>query len=632
MRKLRPESFVAIALLVFGLIACLATPLSAGYDEETHFIRAWEMAHLYFVPNEKLGAQLPFPALYWDLSYRREPLVQAVEPGFWAKYGSLGMEARDYVYANVETRSVYSPVLLLPQSIVLRYLGLKLHASALEVYYASRIAGLLCYLLLAWLAVRLIPFGKWLLAVLILAPMAVFQAATISADTISNGIGFFFVGATLALAQRRGVAWKQWLYLLGLLALLFTGKVNLIFLALLPFLLIRPSRYSMRYGFALLAAAGVALFLVEVGGWNVVAYSRFTRALEGANPREQLLFILSNPLLFTQIIARDLWTNTPAYMQGWIGVYGYNYWPVPALTYVVYPVAVLLGLPRVNQAALPSRATRVVLGALFILGYVLSLIAMYVAFTPARSLLVAGVQGRYFTVIMPLLFLAVYGLVPRVRRIGQPGSGMGAAASDSAETSASWPSWLTAASAGLASFALLLFTAGLILSYHVPCGSQYYESSLCYQPQYKNWAPESVSSPPVSRSLTLIQEIVPACDRMTDLRVWVHSRGTDSDGTTTLLLRAPTQEKDVVRQTFRNADVRESDWLTIRFPAEVNSSGQLYILTITGSADGGVRLGYSEKPEYLSGRLMENGSPLAEDILFQYGCVAGLQSLASLMP
>ena len=55
-------------------------------------------------------------------------------------------------------------------------------------------------------------------------------------------------------------------------------------------------------------------------------------------------------------------------------------------------------------------------------------------------------------------------------------------------------------------------------------------SSLCYQPQYKNWAPESVSSPPISSSFTLTQEIVPACDRMTELRVWVNSEGHGSGG------------------------------------------------------------------------------------------------------
>lgn len=618
MLKLRPETFVVVSLLVFGLAAALATPLSAGYDEETHFIRAWEMAHLYFIPNEKLGAQLPFPALYWDLSYRRQPLVEAVEPGFWAKYGSLGMDARDYMYANVVTRSVYSPALLLPQAMLLRYLGLKLHLPALPVYFACRLAGLLCYILLGWLAVRWIPFGKWLLAVLIVSPMAIFQAATINTDTITNGIGFLFIAGTLALAQREDIGWKQWLALLGLLALLFLCKVNLLCLAPLPFLLIRPSRFRMRYGFVLLVVAALVLLSVEVAGWSYVAYSRFTRALEGANPREQVMFILANPLLFVQIIARDIWTNTPAYMQGWVGVYGYNYWPVPAITYVLYPLSVLLVLLRVGEDSPPEKRTRLVLAALFVLGFLLSIISLYVAFTPARSLLVAGVQGRYFTVIMPLLFLAIYGLVG-----GRAGPG-------STASPGSWASRLPASSACLAVFALLFFTGGLILSYHVPCGSQVYQWGLCYQPEYKNWAPDTVSSPPVSSSLTLTQEIVPACDQMTELRVWVNSRDSDPEATTTLLLRAPTQEKDILHQTLRNADLAEGTWLALRFPAEMHSSGQLYILTLTGSSpDDGLRLGYSQKPEYLDGRLLENDTPMGQDILFQYGCVAGLQELAS---
>ena len=116
------------------------------------------------------------------------------------------------------------------------------------------------------------------------SPMALFQASTINTDTISNGIGFLFLGASLAFASRELISWKSWWALLGLIALLFMAKVNLIFLVLLPFLLIRPSRFKMKYGYLIMAAAAVVLFLVEVGGWNVVAYSHFTRALEGANP------------------------------------------------------------------------------------------------------------------------------------------------------------------------------------------------------------------------------------------------------------------------------------------------------------------------------------------------------------
>jgi uncharacterized membrane protein len=611
-----PEKFVIITLLSLGLIACLSIPLSAGYDEETHFVRAWEMAHLYFIPNEQLGARLPFPALYWELSYRRQPIVDAVAPGFWARYGGLRMDAHDYVYANVETRSVYSPVLLLPQAFVLRYLGLSLQLPALVVYYACRIIGLLSYLLLGWLAVRLIPYGKWLLAVLIVSPMALFQASTISADTISNGIGFLFLGAALSIAVRKEITWRTWAALLGLIALLFVAKVNLIYLAALPFLLIPPSRFKMRFGFALLAAAVLVLFLVEIAGWNIVAYSKFTRALQGASPALQLRFIGSNPLLFVQVLAGDIWTNTLAYMQGWVGVYGYNYWPVPALTYVLYPLAAVLSLALPASPQMPDRRTRMVLASLFVVGFLLTIASLYLAFTPVGSLFVAGVQGRYFTVVMPLLFLALLGLT--LRNGLQPGR----------RSQATQVSLSPTAPVVLASAALLLFTAGLVLSYHVSCGSEYYRWSLCYQPAYKNWAPGSLSSAPISPAFSLTQEIVPACDGMTELSVWVNSNGTDSAGTTTLAVRAPTEQKDVVQQTLTNAAVPRDGWLTVRFAPEWQSNNQLYLVTLKGSAAGGIQVGYSDKSEYLKGKLLENQTPVAQDILFQYGCVAGLQRLA----
>jgi hypothetical protein len=521
------------------------------------------------------------------------------------------LDAHDYVYANVETRSVYSPFLLLPQALALRYLGLSLQLPALTVYYACRLVGLLCYLILCWLAVRLIPFGKWVLAILIVSPMAIFQASTISADTISNGIGFLFLAASLAMARARALGWRQWLALLGLIALLFTAKVNLLFLVLLPFLLIFPRNFKMKYGYVWLGASALILLLIEVGGWNVLAYSKFTRALAGADPRQQLLFVASNPLLFANIIAKDVWGHTLAYLQGWVGVYGYNYWPVPALTYLLYPLAVIVATVRGDGPVVggavqqgPDKRTRLVLVALFIIGFLLTIVSLYIAFTPVKSLLVAGVQGRYFTVIMPLLFLAALGLGSGTTKLfGQPTAII------------------------LVLLAVFLYTGGLLLSYHVSCGAEYYSLGLCYQPQYKNWAPASVSSRPVSPALSLTQEIVPACDGMSQLSLWVNSSGTDPAGTTQLTLRAPTEQKDVVRQVFSNTAVKPGSWLTAEFAPEWRSANQLYILTLTGSSPDGLRLGYSEKPEYLAGKLYENGTALGQDILFQYGCIAGLQRL-----
>jgi uncharacterized membrane protein len=614
-----PQIFLLVVLLVFGSAACLMIPLSAGYDEETHFVRAWEMAHLYFIPNEQLGAKLPFPAIYWELSYRRQPIVEAVPPGLWAKYGGLRMDAHDYVYGSVETRSVYSPLLLLPQAFVLRYLGLSLDLPALFVYYACRFAGLLSYLLLCWAALRSIPFGRWLLAVLMVSPMALFQASSISADTISNGIGFLFLGASLGLVAKEQLTWKHWLLMLGLIALLFMAKVNLLFLALMPFLLIRPSRYKMKAGYWLLAATSMLLFAVEVAGWNVLAYSHFTRMLEGASPAGQIRYVLSAPLNFIAVIARDLWTNGLSYLQGWVAVYGYNYWPVPALTYVLYPLAVIAALVvsglEINgdvanhdgaQLIHWQRAS-VVLVALFVLGVLLTIASLYVAFTPVGSQYVAGVQGRYFTAVMPLLLLGLAGSLRVLRsRV---------------------PLLRPALGVGLTCAALLLFTGGMILSYHVPCGSEYYQLGLCYQPVYKNWAPEAASSPPVGPFMTLTQEIVPACGEMQEVDVWVNSPGSDAAGTTEFMLRSTRANAVVIQKALRNGDIPETGWVRLKFKPESGSQGSLYLLSVSSLSSDGIRLGYSLKADYTDGKLYENGKAVSQDVLFQYGCRAGLQQL-----
>ncbi len=598
-----PEKYVMVVLFFFGLIAVLTIPLSAGYDEETHFIRAWEMAHYYFVPNDKLATKLPFPAIYWDLSYRRQPLVQAVEADFWSKYASLGLDAHDYIYTNVETRSVYSPFLLLPQALTLRLLGLSLRLPALFVYVACRIAGLLSYLLLATLAVRFIPFGKWVLAILATAPMAFFQASTISADTISNGIGFLFIGGSLAIVAKEKIQWREWGALAALIALLFLAKVNLIFLVLLPFLLIPSSKFEMRRGYLALAGATLILFLIEVVGWNVLAYSRYTHALAGASPSGQFKAILAMPLHFIQVLGNDLITNFAAYTRGWLGVYGYDYWPVPVLTYLVYAAAILVSLTQ-PQSLVRERPTRVILLGAFIVGFLLTIISLYLAVTPVGSSLIAGVQGRYFVPVFPLLFLAAAGL-PHLTKVRIP----------------------PAVAVACALIGLAIFVGGMVLSYHVVCGSEYYRFDLCNHPLYKNWAPETNSSPSLSTGTTLSQEIVPVCNGMTQVQVWVNSTGNPPSGMTVMSLRDTLENLDVAAQKFNNAEISKGGWLTLTFNPDWHSRDKLFLLELAGSSMDGIRFGYSLKPDYTKGTLLENQTAVSHDLLFQYGCIAGLQKL-----
>ena len=592
------EIYLLAVLLVFGAAVCLLLPISGGYDEETHLMRVWQMSDLTFLPNEE---KTPFPAVYWELSYRRQFIVRTVEAGFWEKYGSLPMDARDYIYGSVDTRSVYSPPLLLPQAMVMRFLGRSERLPALPVYYAIRLIGLISYTLLAWLAVRSIPFGKWILAILAASPVAILQASTISADAISNGIAFLFIGGTIAIANQKEIRWKEWGWLTLLFFILFFGKVNIVPLAVLPFLIIPPSRFNMRYGYILLFATTAALFAIEVIGWNLLAYSQLHTAPEGTSPAGQVAFILNNIPEFLSILGGTIRGRWFSYLLDWIAIYGFAYWPVPAWTFYIFAAALIAAL-FINNDSIPTR-TRLGLLFVFIASYIGTYILMYVTFNPVGFKSIEGVQGRYFTTVMPLLFVGLAGL-PLFKRIRIP----------------------SALPVILSVLSLLFYTTGMYLSYHVVCGSQFYQSGLCYQPNYKNWAPDERYSNPVSTQLTLKQEIVLECNGGSEVRVWMNASEADPSGTTKFILQDVDQGREIVNMAVNNPDLPIGSWYAIPFDTDWESLGKFYFLTIASDTTG-PQIAYSLRAEYPAGKLFENDQPMSQDMIFQTGCVAGWDAL-----
>lgn len=597
------ELYLIVVLLAFSAAAGFLLPVSGGYDEEEHLIRVWEMSDYTFLPNQSLGNELPFPRVYWEMSYRRDPLVRAVPADFWKRFGDLDLDSMDYVY-NTDTRSVYSPPLLLPQALVMRFLGRSRDWPALAVYYACRLAGLITYALLCALAVRFIPSGKWTLAVLAASPVAILQSATITPDTISNGIAFLFVAGILAIAQREQIRWREIGACLFLAFILFWGKVNIVPLALLPMLILQRSRFQPRYGYFIMFAGIGILGLLEVGGWNLFAYSRYPDALEGADPGGQVRFILTNPLRFLGILFENLRSNWVDYLRAWIAIYGLDYWPVPAWVYPFYGAGLAGTLLLKQDGGTPARSVRTGLLLTFAVAYLWTIVALYLSYTPVGSDVIRGVQGRYFAGIMPLFFLALIEM-PWLKRL-------------------SIPPWLPAAFTALS---LALYVGGMHLSYHVKCGSQFYSPGLCYQPNYKNWAPDDQYSEPLSSILSFRQEAVAECSGMTEFRLWMDATTADLTGRTVITLKDIHGDREISRVSESNDKLPRRNWFVLTFPAEWNSSGRLYMLELRSESGQGPRLSLSLRPEYLEGRLYENGNPIGRDLIFQIGCVAGWQAM-----
>lgn len=602
----RVEIFLIVTIISFGGLMIVMTPLGAGYDEDQHFYRTWQLSNLKMLPEEQSWRQSKFPNIYMELSYRKQPLVESVGFDYWGKYGNLKLYDRGYYYGSINTRSRYSPPLLLPQALALRYSVGRFNLPALATYYLARLAGLLVYAILAWLAVRITPFGKWTLTTLAIAPMAVYQASTISADTITNGIGFLFFGGSLAMAVKSEIRFKELGLMLLLVFLLFLSKPNIYPLVLLPFLLLRPSNFQKRYLYALWVVGTVILFGIEFVGWNVISPNPGFSPEGNVNASEQLVYILTNPLAFIKIIVNDLWLAGPRYLAQWIGVYGYDYGTVPAPTYVFFLVAVSMSL-FLDGPPNPGQKTRLNLLLVFFLCYLATLTSLYLTFTSVKESFVYGVQGRYFIPIFPALFLALYKLPP-IRGWRPADAIVGA----------------------ISLISLLSFTGGLVSTYHITCGSAYYRMGLCYQPTYKNFSPLTASSPPISDRTKLVQEIAPVCNGMTDIQIRVNSPGNASNGQIEFILSNKKGDRVLLKDRVNNTDLPEDGWYKMDFNPEWESAGQVYILTVLGigsSAYEAPLLAYSIRPEYPLGNLIENGNAVENDIIFQYGCLVGVQKL-----
>jgi len=600
------EISLFLLLLIFGVPMILLIPPGAGYDEEDHLVRVWELSDSSFIPGQMPPRELRYPTLFRDFAYRQQGSSGVIGPNFWQSYARAPIYEYGFVRREIDTKSVYSPALLLPQALVMRILARVVELPALMVFYLCRLAGLSSYLILTWLALRQMPFGKWILLVLAASPMALFQAATLTPDAISNGIGFVFVAGCLRIAQTPEIHWREIGSLILLTFLLFLAKLNLIPLILLPFLLIPPSRFRTKGHYGFLLATIMVLFLVEVAGWNWIASRNFSSLVLGeANPQGQVLHILSHPFAFLQTVLNDFFTNGWTYFQGWINGYGYYYWTPPRIVSLLFLLSLAIVLLADSTTEQVSRNFRTVFLLVFVAGYLVTLVSIYASFAPVGSNKIFGVQGRYFIPLALPLLLAIPSL--------------------------SWKGKLSVESPRrgivLLVIALSINLLGLFFSFHVPCGSTFYQTGLCYRPLFRDFPSEVRASAPVSNGVSLSQGIRVACDGLTEVRILVAASKTKDQGATRFLLEDQSGEQTLLDTTISNIDVPTDAWHSLRFAPHWDSAGKQYILKILGTTQQGLQLLYTPQSEFNLGDSYENGQLLEEDIVLQYGCMAGLRKI-----
>jgi hypothetical protein len=410
-----PTVFLLLAL-PFGTALSLLTPLMQAPDEISHAFKIADAASYLNVGAEEetaapqtRAAQLPVNAIITVF----EPYVH------YAEYGRLQSAAiRDYIanlpqdlkhtyeycppFGDHHQRYSYAPYY--PAAVGFS-LAMQLKRPWLEILHAARLSNFLTWVALAWLAIYLIPTGKWLLTLLALSPMSVFIAASLSPDALTIALSFLAVALSLRLTLAPSA--QTWLAAVIILILLTLSKLPYLILA---GLLLLPATqqpvFLRRHGGLILAGlAGICL----LGG---VAWYLLLHAGSGDFARvasTQLGFVVHHPLVYLQQVAHSFYVFGGDLLHQFVGVFGWLQIPLP-WSFVILHGAMLtfFALTDAHYPTRLNRLSRFVLLTTFSLGLLAVATALYLLDTPSPDkTLITGLQGRYFIPLAPLLLLAL---------------------------------------------------------------------------------------------------------------------------------------------------------------------------------------------------------------------------------
>ncbi|WP_328289687.1 DUF2142 domain-containing protein [Nocardia aurantiaca] len=427
--------FVLIAG-IFGAVWSVLTPPFWGHDEITQFGRAYQVAHGGFLP-EKIrddrgpawGGDIPVSidalmsyafADYQDNPDEPDPMVE--DPHAYDKLGAAAVtdQTKQMWFTNT---AAYSPIPYLPPAAGIR-IAETFDLSVGGMVLATRWAGLIAYLVIVGFALRVLRGHRvqWLAFTVAVLPIALFQAGTVTADTVTNALALLvsaLVVKGLFLGER--LTKPETVAALAATVLLPVCKPTYVLIAMLTVLI--PAR---RFAFGdperiavwqrALPWAAAAIGAVSFAVWMKTAaptgdgmsLMRPEKDWGTVRPGDQLHGILSDPIHFVRVFGDSIARRDQHWFVQFFGELGFSYVEVPALTVLAsllaFTVSVGVAERFSPRAANRNRTWLVLLTVAASVAMIY--VTLYMSFTPVGYFIIDGVQGRYF-VPLAVLGLAV---------------------------------------------------------------------------------------------------------------------------------------------------------------------------------------------------------------------------------
>lgn len=430
---IRPEKLYLVLAVGFGLVTLFAVTPLYGFDMRFQFDSA------YVVSNRMLGLEdwVYTPSVanpeVTTLSYYRRVCDDYSMYQFYyhdeayANYMDMKVGMLDPFVSGEEAELVLvesdlgffsDPLYMyIPQAAgfaLARVMGLGMY----PMLQLARLLTYGLYVVCAYQAIRLAPFGKRIFLILSLMPATLVQVVSISRDAVIIGLSFFLIAKYLQMTySERKPNWLDWAAALAGSVILAPCKMVYAPVALLCLMVIyrhyiRPAgKKGIRIAAAAVAVVVLAALLFLWMNKGLVKSILFADAISVYNtPAYSVKSMIQEPLRTVFVFVNTICSDMGMYLTNAIQLYNIELGANDGILLIV--VVLLLLETFCEESSCLDRHQRFLpfeRGYMFLIALATFLLLILAAFrwTPLEMDILVGLQGRYLIPVLPLVLLSL---------------------------------------------------------------------------------------------------------------------------------------------------------------------------------------------------------------------------------
>lgn len=410
----KPENIFVIICLFWGTLFMMINPPFQAPDEDAHFFKmyGYTIGSLNFKKeNNWTGQTLPSSFVSLQKYYCRykfeTDLKTSIHETSLASKIKLKKDKTEF-FRFIPTS--YSMISYTPGFIVLGILKL-FNVNPMAMIYILRFCALLTYLALSYYAIKITPTKKWLFLLLATLPLNLYQAGAINIDGLTFGLVFLFIAYTLKLKFDEEKISPQKLIKWGALITLISVCKFAYFPLILLYFFIPKEKFeslTLHYKYFLSLFLVNAIFIISFLLHTILVSKGITTELSAITTDKFDLIkdIIKHPFTYLGAVISTTKGALDFYCKNVISGFGWSSVMIPVFaSNLYYALLIMAGLYTDKSEekygfSIKDR-TILVLSTIFI--YLITITSVYLIYQ--RFPIIIGVQGRYLTPLLPLIFL-----------------------------------------------------------------------------------------------------------------------------------------------------------------------------------------------------------------------------------